>query len=102
MGRKIIRSKQTGRLLAVMLKEPLVWQHGYALMKQTGLQSGTLYPVLLRLCDQGLLEAQWREADNPGKPPRHVYRLTPAGLAFAREEVVTSRRKPAGLLGAKA
>jgi PadR family transcriptional regulator PadR len=102
MGRKIIRSKQTGRLLAVMLKEPLVWQHGYALMKQTGLQSGTLYPVLLRLCDQGLLEAQWREADNPGKPPRHVYRLTPAGLAFAREEVVTMRRKPASLLGAKA
>jgi DNA-binding PadR family transcriptional regulator len=69
-----------------MLKDPLVWQHGYALMKQTGLQSGTLYPILMRLCDQGLLEAEWREADQAGKPPRHAYRLTSAGLAFARAQ----------------
>ena len=102
MGRKTIHSKQTDRLLAVMLKEPLAWQHGYALMKQTGLQSGTLYPILLRLSDQGLLEAQWREADAPGKPPRHVYRLTSAGLAFAREQIVPVRRKPDALQGAKA
>jgi DNA-binding PadR family transcriptional regulator len=86
MGRKLIRSKQTDRLLTVMLKDPLVWQHGYALMKQTGLQSGTLYPILMRLCDQGLLEAEWREADQTGKPPRHAYRLTSAGLAFARAQ----------------
>jgi PadR family transcriptional regulator PadR len=102
MGRKTIRSKQTDRLLAAMLKEPLTWHHGYALMKLTGLQSGTLYPVLLRLSDQGLLETQWREADKPGKPPRHVYRLTSAGLAFAREQVVPARRKPDALSAAKA
>jgi len=102
MGRKTIRSKQTDRLLAVMLKEPLAWQHGYALMKQTGLQSGTLYPILLRLSDQDLLEAQWRQADAPGKPPRHVYRLTTAGLAFAREETVPASRTSDALLGARA
>jgi DNA-binding PadR family transcriptional regulator len=88
MGRKILHSKQTDRLLGILLKDPLAWHHGYALMKLTGLQSGTLYPVLLRLSDQGLLEAEWREADKPGKPPRHVYRLTPTGLAFAREQVL--------------
>jgi len=102
MGRKLIHSRQTDRLLAVMLKEPLVWRHGYTLMKQTGLQSGTLYPILVRLCDQGLLEAEWREAENSGKPPRHVYRLTSAGLAFAREQIVPVRRKPDALQGAKA
>jgi DNA-binding PadR family transcriptional regulator len=102
MGRKIIRSKQTDRLLGFLLKDPLAWHHGYALMKQTGLQSGTLYPVLLRLSDQGLLEAQWREAETQGKPPRHVYRLTSAGLAFAREQIVPVRRKSGSLLGAKA
>ena len=74
MGRKIIRSSQTDRLLTALLEDPLAWHYGYALMKQTGLQSGTLYPVLLRLCDLGLLEAKWREADQPGRPPRHVYR----------------------------
>lgn len=102
MGRRSIHSKQTDRLLAVMLREPLTWQYGYRLMKQTGLQSGTLYPVLLRLCEQGLLEAEWREADQPGKPPRHVYRLTSTGLALAREQMAAAAREPGGLLGAKA
>jgi DNA-binding PadR family transcriptional regulator len=102
MGRKLIHSRQTDRLLAVMLKDALVWQHGYTLMKQTGLKSGTLYPILLRLCDQGLLEAEWREAESAGKPPRHVYRLTSTGLAFAREQIAPARRKPDALLGAKA
>ena len=102
MGRKTIRSRQTDRLLAAFLNDPSVWQHGYALMKQTGLQSGTLYPVLLRLSDQGLLEAEWRQSENPGKPPRHVYRLTPAGLVFAREHIIPARRMRSPLLEAKA
>jgi PadR family transcriptional regulator PadR len=102
MGRRPIFSSQTDRLLVVLLKDPQAWQHGYALMKQTGLQSGTLYPVLVRLSDQGLLDAEWREADKPGKPPRHVYRLTPAGLAFAREQAVPASKKIGVLLGAKA
>ncbi|HEX4637610.1 MAG TPA: PadR family transcriptional regulator [Rhizomicrobium sp.] len=102
MGRKSIHSTQTDRLLAVLLKDASAWQHGYALMKQTGLQSGTLYPVLLRLSDQGLLEAEWRQSEISGKPPRHVYRLTPAGLSFAREQIVPARRTTSALLGAKA
>jgi DNA-binding PadR family transcriptional regulator len=58
--------------------------HGYELSKQTGLKSGTLYPLLIRLSDQGLLESEWQEPERPGKPPRHAYRLTREGLAFAR------------------
>ena len=85
-----------------MLDQPLVWRYGYELLKLTGLQSGTLYPALLRLCEQGLLEAQWREADRPGKPPRHVYRLTRAGRAFAREQAVPAREKIGVLLEVKA
>jgi len=102
MGRKSIHSKQTDRLLAVMLKVPLAWQHGYALMKQTGLQSGTLYPVLLRLSEEGLLEAEWRQSDNPGRPPRHVYRLTRKGLDFARGQVAPARHAASTVQGAKA
>jgi len=102
MTRTPNRSRQTQRLLAAMLEEPSTWRYGYELLKITGLQSGTLYPALLRLSEQGLLEAQWREADEPGKPPRHVYRLTRAGLAFAREQSVPARKKAGALLGAKA
>src|ERR1700709_1724035 len=88
MLRKLNYSHQTNRLLAAMLEEPLAWRYGYELLKKTGLQSGTLYPLLMRLCDQGLLEAQWREPEKTGKPPRHVYRLTPTGLAFARAQAL--------------
>ncbi len=96
------RSRQTKALLVALSEKPLTWRHGYELLKITGLKSGTLYPALLRLCDQGLLEAKWREADEAGKPPRHVYRLTHAGLALAREQTVPVRRTPASLLGARA
>ena len=60
------------------------WRHGYDLMKETGLLSGTLYPLLMRMSDQGLVEAEWREPAQAGRPARHAYRLTAAGLALAR------------------
>ena len=101
MARKPNSSAQTRELLAIMLREPRTWQYGYELSKQTGLKSGTLYPLLIRLSDQGLLDSQWLEPERPGKPPRHAYKLTPNGLAFAREIAATDnasalRRKLAG------
>jgi PadR family transcriptional regulator len=84
MARRTNSSLQTRELLTAMARQPRTWQYGYELSKQTGLKSGTLYPLLIRLSDQGLLESQWQEPDRPGKPPRHAYKLTPNGLAFAR------------------
>lgn len=72
-------------LLAVLLQEPRRWQHGYDLCKETKLSSGTLYPLLIRLSDQGMLDSQWREPSRPGRPPRHMYRLNAHGLALARQ-----------------
>ena len=71
------------------------WCHGYDLMKETGLLSGTLYPLLMRMTDQGFVEAEWREPSQPGRPARHAYRLTAAGLAFVR--VVADDGNPPGL-----
>ena len=31
-----------------------------------------------------MLEAEWRAPEQPGRPARHVYRLTRAGLNLAR------------------
>ncbi|MGA7674976.1 MAG: PadR family transcriptional regulator [Rhizomicrobium sp.] len=78
------QSLQTRTLLRALLDQPLAWRHGYELSKATKLQSGTLYPLLIRLSDQGFLESKWVEPTQPGKPPRHVYRLTAAGKALAR------------------
>lgn len=71
-------------LLRLLSDQPQEWRHGYDLMKQAGLLSGTLYPLLMRMGDQGLVEAQWQEPTQPGRPPRHAYRLTDAGLTLAR------------------
>jgi len=86
MPRRPNNSRQARALLAILLDRPQTWRHGYHLSKETGLRSGTLYPLLIRLSEQGLLESRWQDAERPGLPPRHVYRLTASGLAFAREQ----------------
>jgi DNA-binding PadR family transcriptional regulator len=78
-------SPQTLALLAALMDRPRAWQHGYDLSKETGLKSGTLYPILTRLSDKGFLDSRWEDAEQPGRPPRHAYRLTASGLALARE-----------------
>jgi PadR family transcriptional regulator, regulatory protein PadR len=83
MRRRRNPSKQMLILLEALGGRGRQWRHGYELMKETGLHSGTLYPLLMRMTDQGLVEAEWREPVQPGRPARHAYRLTAAGLAFA-------------------
>jgi len=84
MARERRPSKQMLVLLEALSGQAPHWRHGYDLMKQTGLLSGTLYPLLMRMADQGLVEAEWREPAQPGRPARHAYRLTAKGLALAR------------------
>jgi DNA-binding PadR family transcriptional regulator len=78
-------SSQTRAILDVLLCQPLEWRHGYDLAKLVGLSSGTLYPILMRLHDRGLLDAKWMEPERAGRPARHAYRLSAEGLAYARQ-----------------
>jgi DNA-binding PadR family transcriptional regulator len=73
-------SSQTRDLLAALAADADRWRHGYDLSQETGLASGTLYPILARLERRGLLEAEWQQR-------RHVYRLTAEGVRFARAEL---------------
>jgi PadR family transcriptional regulator PadR len=68
------------RVLRALAADPARWRYGYDLGNEVGLKSGSLYPLLVRLADRGLLEASW-EPPVQGKPPRHLYRLTAVGLA---------------------
>ena len=79
-------SKQMRTLLDALAAHRQEWRYGYDLMKETGLLSGTLYPLLMRMTDQGLVEAEWREPLHPGRPARHVYRLTVEGFALAIQQ----------------
>lgn len=80
-------SVHTLTLLAAFLERPRAWHYGYELAQATGLKSGTLYPILMRLSDRALLESKWQPSPEPGRPPRHMYRLTAAGSTLAREAV---------------
>ena len=51
-------------------------------MGETNLKSGTLYPLLMRLADDGLLESEWQEPVPPARAPRHAF----AEAALAREQ----------------
>lgn len=63
-------------------------RHGYDLCSQARVQSGTLYPLLIRLEAQGFLTARWEQSEIAGRPPRHVYRLTAAGRRLALDNPV--------------
>jgi len=80
------RSPQTTLILAALLHTPEEWRYGYDLNRSTGLKSGTLYPILMRLAEHRLLETSW-ETTETGRPPRHLYKLTPDGLRYAQEQV---------------
>ncbi len=76
-------SPQTVRVLAALASDPTAWRYGYELGVEIGLRSGSLYPILVRLSDRGLLDATWESNASPGRPSRHLYRLTASGLQFA-------------------
>lgn len=67
-------------VLAVLasLKQP---HYGYSLRKQLqdggiDIDEGTLYPLIRRLADQGLLDSEWQQAEGR---ERRYYQLSPLG-----------------------
>jgi PadR family transcriptional regulator len=85
-------SAQTLSVLASLEADPAAWRHGYLLAKQTGLRSGTLYPILIRLAERGLVEACWEDGQPAGRPRRHLYRLSSDGVAAARAALAEQAR----------
>ena len=69
------------RVLRALAADPAQWRYGYDLGAEVGLKSGSLYPILVRLADRGLLDASWEQGP-AGRPPRHLYRLSAAGREF--------------------
>ena len=64
-------SAQMKTVLQVLKARPGEWRYGYELGTEVGLKSGSLYPILIRLSDGGLLESRWEASPPSGRPPRH-------------------------------
>ncbi len=78
-------SLQTLRVLESFLQNPTEELAGADVHKRSGLASGTLYPILLRLESAGWLVSRWEAIDpaTAGRPRRRLYRITPSGLTRA-------------------
>lgn len=72
-------------ILLLLKKEPSYTSDLIQKLKEARLivVEGTLYPLLTRLKNSGLLRYQWIESTQG--PPRKYYRLTEAGEAFLKE-----------------
>lgn len=88
-------SAQTTAVVLALAEEPSAWRYGYQLCRQLDIKPGSLYPILIRLTDRGLLETTWDTDVPPGRPPRHLYRLTGSGRAWAVELLDAATTGPA-------
>src|SRR5262245_1457621 len=89
------------KVASALLADPSAERYGLDLVHETGLASGTLYPILLRLERAGWVEPRWEDIDPvaEGRPSRRYYRLTPRGIADARHEVALLRQQLARAAG---
>ena len=77
----------------------LVWTpadvHGFALAKEAGRPTGSVYTILSRLEDAGWVESYWEVNDDQheGRPRRRFYRLNSEGLEAARSLLADRDRK---------
>ena len=87
-------SHQTRLVLQAFLDAPDQDTYGFELSQAAGVKTGTLYPVLQRLVDEGWLTSRWEDVDesSAGRRRRRYYRLTAEGERTARAAVGRDKR----------
>lgn len=86
---------QTKLVLQLALQDPGREWYGLQMIEATGLAAGTIYPIIARLEQYGLLESRWEdpaEHEAAGRPRRRYYRFTSDGAERARLALAPDRR----------
>jgi PadR family transcriptional regulator, regulatory protein PadR len=79
------RSTQTQLVFQAFLDSPGDETYGFELAQATGLPSGTIYPILGRLADEGLVKSRWEEVETKAqRRRRRYYELTGEGRRAAQ------------------
>lgn len=66
--------------------------YGLKIARNAGRKTGSVYPILARLEDEGWVESRWERDDRDDRGPRRrFYRLSPDGLTAARELLINKR-----------
>jgi PadR family transcriptional regulator, regulatory protein PadR len=82
------------KVLRVLLEDPTAKHYGLEIGKAARLSGGSLYPLLLRLEQAGVLDSDWEAIDpsEAGRPRRRLYWLTGEGAEYARRELQEVQR----------
>ena len=86
---------QTQLVLRVLLEDSTAERYGLALCEETGLPSGTVYPIIARLERVGWVRSRWEEPEThvaEGRPRRRYYQLTDDGAEQARTALARVHR----------
>jgi PadR family transcriptional regulator, regulatory protein PadR len=91
---------QVLKVLGVLTSNPTREISGADIARATGLLSGTLYPILMRLEQAKWVDSEWENGDphKLGRPRRRLYSITAFGSKSAHaafEEVRSSIGRPA-------
>lgn len=100
-ARELVATGTTEAVLAALVASPGRDQHGAALHRETGLSTGRIYPVLVRLEALQWLDSGWAEPTSHrlGWPRRRWYRLTEYGMAMARGSLASAGSSTARNIG---
>lgn len=84
---KLTQELRRGILVLAALSQLKQEKYGYSLMnslaeKGLDIEQGTLYPLLRRLEEQGLLKSEWNVE---GSRPRRYYQISPEGSRTLQE-----------------
>ncbi|HEX7244767.1 MAG TPA: helix-turn-helix transcriptional regulator [Solirubrobacterales bacterium] len=92
-------SDEAAVVLALFLSTPEKSRYGREIVIETGIKSGSLYPILQRFEDRDLLESSWEELEQAvadKRRPRRLYRLRIKSTERAEELLDEWRREGAG------
>lgn len=86
LAQKLTQELRRGSLVLATLSQLRSAKYGYSLMQELAergleVEQGTLYPLLRRLDEHGLLRSEWNV---DGSRPRKYYALSPAGAEVLR------------------
>ena len=90
-------SAETAAVLSVVLASPQRALYGLEIRERSGIASGSLYPILIRLEDRGVLQSERAKQKDPSTRgrPRTYYRLTASGRRAAAEDLTRWEREQA-------
>jgi DNA-binding PadR family transcriptional regulator len=89
-------------LTTVLVLEAIAagYHYGFDAMDVTGLPSGTVYPALRRLEEEGFVRARWEKAalaHEEGRPPRRYYEISASGERWLKDARTRFRRLALGV-----